>query len=71
MPRHSSQVDQPIGGNLDDLFNQRVEQYLHHKVSVVNKNLIIVLLTNAIPDMSSTAQRKTWLITDVFYVFLF
>ena len=26
---HSSQVDQPVSGLIDDLFNESIEQYLH------------------------------------------
>ena len=39
---------------IDDLFNQSIEQYLHHKVSVVDKNLNVLTIAH-IPDMLSTA----------------
>jgi phosphatidylserine/phosphatidylglycerophosphate/cardiolipin synthase-like enzyme len=42
---------------IDELFNQRnqsIEQYLHHKVSVVDKHFNVLTIAH-IPDMPSTA----------------
>ena len=69
MHRHSSKVDQPVA--IDDLFNQSIEQYLHHKVSVVDKNLIICLITAHIPDIPKLGLSWMYFLRRIYYMFIF